>query len=98
MRIKDKVAVVTGEGSGIELAIAKLFVDEGAKVVVVDWHGETIAAAAVNIGGAFVGMTGNVADETDCIAMIDRAVAEFGRIDILVNNSGVMDLSSRWRM
>lgn len=92
MRIKDKVAVVTGAGSGIGLAIARLFVAEGAKVVAVDWHAEAIASAVAEIGGTIVGMIGNVADEADSVAMIDRAVAEYGRIDILVNNAGVMDL------
>ncbi|WP_224703819.1 SDR family oxidoreductase [Devosia aquimaris] len=92
MQIKDKVAVVTGAGSGIGLAIARLFVAEGAKVVAVDWHEPAISAAVRDIGGAIVGMTGNVAEEADCVAMIDRAIAEFGRIDILVNNAGVMDL------
>ncbi|MBU1306146.1 MAG: SDR family oxidoreductase [Alphaproteobacteria bacterium] len=92
MQIKDKVAVVTGAGSGIGLAIARLFVAEGAKVVAVDWHEAAIEAAVRDIGGGIIGMTGNVAEEADCVAMIDRAIAEFGRIDILVNNAGVMDL------
>jgi len=92
MRIEGKVAVITGAASGIGLAIARLFVAEGAKVVAVDWHAEAIAAAVTDIGGGIVGIIGNVADEADSVAMIDRAVAEFGRIDILVNNAGVMDL------
>jgi len=92
MRIKDKVAVITGAGSGIGLATARLFVEEGAKVVAADWHQEAVDAAVASIGGAIVGMRANVAEETECVAMVDRAVAEFGRIDILVNNAGVMDL------
>lgn len=92
MRIQDKVAVVTGAGSGIGLATARRFVTEGAKVVAVDWHAEAIAAAVADIGGAIVGMTGDISKEADCVAMVDRAVAEYGRIDILVNNAGVMDL------
>jgi len=92
MRIKDKVAVVTGAGSGMGLAIARLFVAEGAKVVAADWHADTVNAAAAEIGGDIVPVTANVADEAQCIGMIDRAVEEFGRIDILVNNAGVMDL------
>ncbi|MDO8359188.1 MAG: SDR family oxidoreductase [Devosia sp.] len=92
MRLKDKVAVITGAGSGMGLAIAKLFVAEGARVVAADWHADAITAAVKEIGGSIVGMTANVANEAQCAGMIDRAVAEFGRIDILVNNAGVMDL------
>jgi len=92
MRLKDKIAVVTGAGSGMGLAIAKLFVEQGAKVVAADWHADAIKAAVASIGGSIVGVTANVAEEDQCVAMIDRAVSEFGRIDILVNNAGVMDL------
>jgi len=92
MRLQDKVAVVTGAGSGIGLAVAGRFVAEGARVVAVDWHADAIAAAARHIGGTIIGVTGNVADEGDGVAMIDRAISEFGRLDILVNNAGVMDL------
>jgi len=92
MRLKDKVAVVTGAASGMGLAIAKLFVAEGAKVVAADWHGEAIAAAVAEIGGSIVAVTADVSQQEQAEAMVDKAVAEFGRIDILVNNAGVMDL------
>lgn len=91
MRLKDKVAVVTGAASGMGLEIARLFVAQGAKVIAADWHGEKIEAAANQIGGAIVPVTANVAVEDECVAMVDRALSEFGRIDILVNNAGVMD-------
>lgn len=92
MRVKDKVAVVTGAGSGMGLAIARLLVEQGAKVVAADWHGDAVATAATAIGGSIVPMTVDVSDEVQCSGMVDRAVAEFGRIDVLVNNAGVMDL------
>ena len=92
MRLKDKVAVVTGAGSGMGFAIAQRFVAEGAKVVAADWHGETVKAAAGEIGGSIVAVTADVSNETDAVMMVDRAVSEFGGIDILVNNAGVMDL------
>ncbi len=91
MRLKDKVAVVTGAASGMGLEIARLFVAQGAKVIAADWHGDEMVAVAKEIGGAIVPVTANVAVEAECVAMIDRAVSEFGRIDILVNNAGVMD-------
>ena len=92
MRLKDKVAVVTGAGSGMGREIARLFVAEGAKVVAADWHADTIEGTAKDIGGTIVAVTANVADEQQCVAMIDKAMSTFGRIDILVNNAGVMDL------
>ncbi len=92
MRLKDKIAVVTGAGSGMGLAIAKLFIAEGAKVVAADWHGASVAAAVAEIGGPIVAVTADVSKEEQAVAMVDRAVSEFGRIDILVNNAGVMDL------
>lgn len=92
MRIQDKVAVVTGAGSGIGFAIAKRFVAEGAKVVAVDLDADALEAAVAKIGGDIIGVRGNVGEEVDCDAMVDRALADFGRLDILVNNAGVMDL------
>jgi NAD(P)-dependent dehydrogenase (short-subunit alcohol dehydrogenase family) len=92
MRLQNKVAVVTGAASGMGLAIAKLFIAEGAKVVAADWHAEAMASVAAEIGGGIVGITADVSKEDQAVAMIDRAVAEFGRLDILVNNAGVMDL------
>jgi len=92
MRLKDKVAVITGAGSGMGLAIATLFVAEGAKVVAADWHEDALNAAVATIGGTITGIKTNVADQAQAEAMVDKAVSAFGRIDILVNNAGVMDL------
>jgi NAD(P)-dependent dehydrogenase (short-subunit alcohol dehydrogenase family) len=94
MRLKDKVAVVTGAASGMGFAIARLFIAEGAKVLAADWHREAIDDAVEDIGGSIVGVAADVSDEVECVAMVDRAVAEFGRLDILVNNAGVMDFFS----
>lgn len=89
MRLKDKVAVITGAGSGMGLAIATLFVAEGAKVVAADWHEDALNAAVATIGGTITGIKTNVADQAQAEAMVDKAVSTFGRIDILVNNAGV---------
>ncbi|MFY8031400.1 MAG: SDR family oxidoreductase [Devosia sp.] len=75
MRLKDKVAVVTGAASGMGLAIAKLFVAEGAKVVAADWHGDAIAAAVAEIGGSIVAVTTDVSQQEQAEAML--AAAEF---------------------
>lgn len=92
MRLKDKVAIITGAASGIGLATARRFVAEGARVIAADWNAAAIETAVGSIGDNAVGVVANVADEDACVRMIERAVEAFGRLDILVNNAGVMDL------
>ena len=94
MRLNDKVAVVTGAGSGIGRATTELFVAEGAAVVASDWNAsalEEVVGALRAAGGRIVGVQGNVALRAYAEAMVDRAVGDFGRIDVLVNNAGTMD-------
>jgi len=86
MRLREKVAVVTGGGSGFGAAICRRFVDEGAKVVVVDYHREGGDAVARETGAVFV--EADVASEADTRRMIATAVERFGRLDIVVNNAG----------
>lgn len=92
MQSISKVAVITGAGSGIGAATARLFVERGISVIAADWNLDAVEATARAIGGSVLPVRANVANEADCVAMIDSAVKEFGRIDILVNNAGVMDL------
>src|SRR5690606_4301623 len=94
MRLKDKVAVVTGAGSGIGRATVELFAAEGAMVVAGDCNARMLENAVGAIraaGGRIVGVTGDVAVRAEAEALIDRAVGEYGRLDVLVNNAGVMD-------
>lgn len=87
MRLKDKVAVVTGGASGFGAAIARHFVDEGAKVVILDLNGEGAARVAANTGGA-VAMAGDVSKRPDIDKAVAMALDKFGRLDIVVNNAG----------
>jgi len=86
MRLKDRVAVVTGGGSGFGAAICRRFVEEGANVVVVDCRRDSGDAVARETGAVFV--EADVASEADARRMIATAVERFGRLDILVNNAG----------
>jgi NAD(P)-dependent dehydrogenase (short-subunit alcohol dehydrogenase family) len=87
MRLKNKVAVITGAGSGMGKAMAGMFAVEGAKVVCADVSGNQEAVAA-SIGDAAVAVHADVAKEADVQNMIATAENRFGRLDILVNNAG----------
>ena len=89
MRLAGKIALVTGAASGFGEGIAKKFVAEGAKVVVVDRDGDGAARAAAWLGDAAVGVRADVTVAADVKAMVEAAHDRFGRLDILVNNAGM---------
>ncbi len=94
MRLEGKVAIITGAGSGMGRAMANLFAKEGAKLVVGEWHQETLDEVVAEVkaaGGEILGVQGNVAEQVDCAMMVDAAMNAYGRIDALCNNAGVMD-------
>ena len=89
MRLKDKVAVVTGAGQGMGRAIARLFAQEGATVVAIDLNLDAAQQSLEGLGGASVARNVNVAESAAVAAAFDEIVATFGRVDVLVNNAGI---------
>ena len=92
MRLKDKVAIVTGAAHGMGEAEARLFAQEGAKVVVADVLGEQAEVVAADIragGGEAIAATIDVTNEPAWVALIEKTVARYGRLDMLVNNAGI---------
>jgi len=88
--LQGKTAIVTGAGGGIGQATARLMARRGALVLAADLSLEAAEATAQRVreeGGAAVAVAANLGQEADTVAMIDRAIAEFGRLDILHNNA-----------
>lgn len=93
-RLKDKVAIVTGAASGNGKAIAVLFANEGAKVILADINGIEVRKIADTLQqnqSDVIPVEVDVTREDDVQRMINSALERFGRIDILVNNAGVFD-------
>ncbi|HTZ80888.1 MAG TPA: 3-hydroxybutyrate dehydrogenase [Stellaceae bacterium] len=95
MRLKDKVAVVTGAASGIGKEIARTYVREGARVVIADLNQAGADAAADELGGSSkaVGVAMDVTNEAQVEAGMAKAVKAFGKIDVLVSNAGIQTVA-----
>ena len=92
MRLKDKVAIITGAGHGMGETEARLFVEEGAKVVVADilsGEAERVAAEIRNTGGEATAANIDVTSEPQWKALIAKTLQTYGRVEILVNNAGI---------
>ncbi|HEV8585772.1 MAG TPA: 3-oxoacyl-ACP reductase FabG [Methylomirabilota bacterium] len=89
MKLKDKIALVTGGGSGIGRAICERFAEEGARVVVNDLRAEAAEATAKALGAGARAIACDVADSKAVTAMFAAVDREHGRLDVLVNNAGV---------
>ena len=94
MKLKDKVAIITGAGRNIGEETAKLFASEGAKIVIVDMdkaRGDKVAADIKKSGGQAIACVANIGSESEVAAMVKAGVDAFGRIDILINNAAISD-------
>ena len=91
-RLKDKVAIVTGGGSGFGAGIVRKFAAEGAQVLVADLNLEAALDVAASVGSAARALRVDVANAADVRLVMEAAELHFGRLDILVNNAGVTHL------
>ena len=92
MRLEDKVAIITGAGSGMGAEEARLFAREGAKVVMADITeelGKQVEAQIGEAGGDAMFVQTDVTDESDWQNLIQQTVSRYGKLDILVNNAGI---------
>ena len=96
-RLEGKAALVTGAGSGIGRAVCELFADEGALIAASDIDAaaaDAVALAIAERGGTAFSVRGDVASPTGARRMVSETVAEFGRLDLLVNSAGVTSRSA----
>ena len=92
---ENKVALVTGAGSGLGLATVKAFAESGASVVLADWNEKAVRSAAEQLsaqGHKALAIRCDVADDAQVEAMVDQTVATFGRLDAAYNNAGVQNI------
>ena len=92
MRLMGKIAIVTGAASGFGAGIAQKFIAEGAQVMLADLNGEGAQALAAELGDAAAAYQLNVADRGQVMALAATVEAQFGPVDIIVNNAGVTHL------
>ncbi|HYY24370.1 MAG TPA: SDR family oxidoreductase [Candidatus Udaeobacter sp.] len=94
MKLKGQIAVITGAGRNIGKATAKLFASEGAKIAVIEMHqgrGQSVVDEINKVGGEAMLVLCDVSKSSDVQQMVERVVARFGAIDILVNNAALTD-------
>jgi NAD(P)-dependent dehydrogenase (short-subunit alcohol dehydrogenase family) len=93
MRLADKVSIITGGGGGMGRVAARMFAEQGAKVVVAEFGqaaGRETVDQITQAGGQATFVQADVSKEADAKAMVDHAVATYGRLDVIYNNAGVM--------
>lgn len=88
--LADKTVIITGAGGGIGAATAQLFAKEGAQLVLTDIQAEAAAGVAGAIGQQAIALPHDVTDEISWQAVMDKTLAQFGKLDVLVNNAGIL--------
>lgn len=89
MRLEGKSAIITGGGSGIGFACAKLFSNEGAKVTIIGRRKNKLESAAKEIEGQVLSIVGDITNNNDLDNLVSKTLNAFGKIDIVVNNGGI---------
>lgn len=94
MRLKDKVTIITGGSSGIGYAVAKAYLEEGAKVVIASFDVNEVNSSVLELSSLYgdsnvIGVSCDVKSSDDVKNVVARTIDKFGRIDILINNAGI---------
>jgi len=100
MRLKDKVCIITGGGSGIGRATALLFAREGARLAIADKRkdaAQAVSQECARHGVAAIAIEMDVAKAADARRMVDETMKAFGRLDVLVNNAGTASPAAWWK-
>jgi len=91
MRLKDKTAIITGGGTGIGLATARAFCQEGAKIILFGRRKEKLEKAVEKLGGSAIFVQGDMTNNNDLDKLINKTLHNFKKIDVLVNNAGLFN-------
>jgi len=89
MRLKNKTAIITGGGTGIGLDCARLFTQEGARVAIFGRRQDRLDQAQKEIGDAVLAVQGDITQENDTARLVETAVKQLSKVDILINNAGI---------
>jgi len=89
--LTSKVAIITGAGGGLGKSIAQAFIAAGAETVLVDVNQNYLSSAVAELGDNAHGIVGDVTSDTSVQSILDETITKFGRVDVLVNNAGIMD-------
>ena len=94
MRLEGKSAIITGGGSGIGLACAQLFYNEGAQVSIIGRRQERLEVAKKIIGSGLLTVVGNLKDNNDLDDLVSKTLNTFGKIDIVINNEACVHIKT----